>query len=100
MRMVRNSGDKIRSSRGVDASKNNRLIARKKIYTSPYKTRILSELEMLEEALSTAEVALNIELEEDILHVKDIKEELLEIKCEIKERMEEEQLGGKEVLTD
>ena len=54
-----------------------------------YKATILLELRMLEEALLAVESALNIELEEDILHVKDIKEELLQIKCEIKERMEE-----------
>ena len=55
---------------------------------------------MLEEALLAAESALNVELEEDILHFKDIKKELLQIKCEIKERIEEEQVAGKEVLTD
>ena len=65
-----------------------------------YKARILLELRMLEEALLAAEMALNIELEEDILHVKDIKEELLRIKYEIEKGMEEEQVSGKEVLTD
>jgi tetratricopeptide (TPR) repeat protein len=65
-----------------------------------YKAKILLELQMLEDALLAVEIALNIELEEDILHVKDIKEELLQIECEIKERTKEEQTAGKEVLTD
>lgn len=55
-----------------------------------YKARILLELEMFKEALFAVESALNIELEEDILHVKDIKKELFQIKCEIEERTEEE----------
>jgi tetratricopeptide (TPR) repeat protein len=65
-----------------------------------YRARILLELGMLEEALSAVSIALNIELKEDILHVKDIKKELLQIECEIKERIEQEQVAGKEVLTD
>ncbi len=54
-----------------------------------YRAKILLELEMLKEASLAVESALNIELEEDILHVKDIKEELLQFKSEIKERIEE-----------
>lgn len=55
-----------------------------------YKAKILLELEMWEEALLAVEATLNIDLEEDILHVKDIRKELLQIKCEVKEKIEEE----------
>ncbi len=54
------------------------------------KAKILLALGMLDEALLAVEAALNIELEEDILHVKDIKKWLLQIKCQIKERRAEE----------
>jgi tetratricopeptide (TPR) repeat protein len=58
------------------------------------KAKILLALGMLDEALSAVEVAQDIELEEDILHVKDIKKWLLQIKCEIKER--KEKIEGKQ----
>ena len=53
-----------------------------------YKAKILFELEKFEDALVAAETALNIKVEKDAPHVKDIKEDLLKISKEIKEKTE------------
>ncbi|MBN1693998.1 hypothetical protein JW879_01180 [candidate division WOR-3 bacterium] len=53
-----------------------------------YKAKILFDLEKLEEALIAAETALNIQVEKDAPHVKDIREDLLEIRKEIKNKTE------------
>ena len=53
-----------------------------------YKAKILFELGESEEALAAADTALNIEVKEDMLHVKDIKEDLLKIRNEIKKKTE------------
>ena len=52
-----------------------------------YKAKILLELENFEEALFAADTALNIKVKKDMLHVKDIKEDLSRIKSEIKRRI-------------
>jgi tetratricopeptide (TPR) repeat protein len=52
-----------------------------------YKAKILLELENFEEALFAADTALNIKVGKDMLHVKDIEEDLSLIKSEIKRRM-------------
>jgi tetratricopeptide (TPR) repeat protein len=54
-----------------------------------YKAKILLELEMWGEALFAVETALNIEFEKDIMNVEEIKEDLLQMKSEIKKSMEE-----------
>ena len=48
-----------------------------------YKAKILLDLDKLDEALISVENALALEIDEDMLHVKDIKEDLLRIKREI-----------------
>jgi tetratricopeptide (TPR) repeat protein len=53
-----------------------------------YKAKIFFELEKLEEALAAANMVLNIKVEEDAPHVKDIKEDLLKIRKEIKRKTE------------
>jgi len=45
-----------------------------------YRAEILLELNRLDEALVSVENALNLKVDEDMLHVKDIKEDLLRIK--------------------
>lgn len=52
-----------------------------------YRARVLLELNELEEALISVEDALNLEIDEDMLHVKDIKKDLSCIKEEIEEKI-------------
>lgn len=51
-----------------------------------YKAKILLELGMLKEASLIADEALNIEVKEDMLHVKDIKKDLIRLKLEAKKK--------------
>jgi tetratricopeptide (TPR) repeat protein len=51
-----------------------------------YKAKILFDLGMLKEASLAADEALNIEVREDMLHVKDIKKELTRLKLEAKKK--------------
>ena len=52
-----------------------------------YRASALLELNELDEALISVENALNLEMNEDMLHVKDIQEDLLRIKEEILKKM-------------
>jgi tetratricopeptide (TPR) repeat protein len=54
-----------------------------------YKAKILYDLGKLKEASLIADEALNIEVKEDMLHVKDTKKELIKLKLEIKKKLEE-----------
>jgi tetratricopeptide (TPR) repeat protein len=51
-----------------------------------YKAKILFDLGMLKEASLIADKALNIEVREDMLHVKDIKKELIRLQLEVKKK--------------
>ena len=51
-----------------------------------YKAKILLELEEWEEALFAVDTALNIKVEKDMLHVEDIKEDLIRIKSDIEDK--------------
>jgi tetratricopeptide (TPR) repeat protein len=54
-----------------------------------YKAKILFNLGMLKEASLTADETLNINVREDMLHVKDIKKDLIRLKEEVKKKLEE-----------
>ncbi len=54
-----------------------------------YKAKILFDLGMLKEASLIADEALNIEVREDMLHVKDIKKDLIRLKLEVKKKLGE-----------
>ena len=58
-----------------------------------YKAEILFELERFEEALNAIETALDLQLDEEMLNVKKIKEKLLKLKSKIEKEKKEEHSG-------
>jgi len=54
-----------------------------------YRAMILLELNRLEEALINVEAALNLKIDEDMLHVKRIKKDLIRIKREVERKLGE-----------
>lgn len=52
-----------------------------------YKAKILLELDRFQEALNNAKEALDLDVNEDMLHVKDIKKELFRIKKELEKEI-------------